>query len=493
MTAYRLPKLDLSTRTTLTLEVLKPIPERRWGRVTELAHTYGVSRSLLYKLRDQALDALRQGLAPHKPGPKPKGESLVINKAFLQRTITMLPMLTPSVRGIQMGLKLLLGVDRSVGYISQSLKGLSVAAEAYNRSLTIPLPVLAEADEIFQGRHPCLTVVDGRSFLVLHLSPAQARDGTTWGVTFLDLKERGIEFHDLVSDEAKGIQAGAKEARLAIELRPDLFHLIREVHRLSQRLEEAAYRAIKMAEKAKRADREANTPKRRRGGPLKVAQPLVEAKAQQIQAIATYDLWAWLMSEVRQALEPITPEGRLTAVAEAQKTIQTAAEPLMTLNHKEITAFGRKLLNHLEALVAPLAWLEQNLKTPREPLDSATENLIVWAWQHRQTLSLEAGEGFPESLRPLVRAFWNVLELFHRSSSLAEALHSWLRPHLQIHRGMPKWLMPLLELFWNHHPFQRGKRASKSPLELAGATDVPSLSEVLDRLLSPKPTAQAAA
>lgn len=490
MANYHLSKLDLSTRLTLTLEVLKPIPERPWGRVTELARTHRISRSWLYELRDQALEALKQALIPHKPGPRPSEESLLINKAFLQRAITTLPMLTPSVRGIQMGLDLLLGVHRSVGYISQTLKGSGASAESYNKSLTIPLPVLGEADEIFQGRRPCLTVVDGRSFLVLNLSPAESRDGTTWGVTFLELKERGIEFHDLVSDEAKGIKAGVKEAKLAIPLRPDLFHLIREAHRLSQRLEDAAYRAIKVAEKTRRADLEAHAPKRRRGGPLKVTQSQAEAQTQETRSIATYDLWAWLIGEVLQALEPITPEGRLTAVAETQKTLQTAAELLMALDHPEITAFAQKLLDRLEALVAPLAWLEQSLKAWREGLDAATETLIVWAWQHRQTLSLEAGDGFPQSLRPLVRAFWNVLELFHRSSSLAEALHSWLRPHLQIHRGMPKWLMPLLELFWNHHPFQRGKRAGKSPLEIAGATDLSSLSEVLDRLFTPKPVAQ---
>jgi hypothetical protein len=45
MADYRRPELDLSTRTTLALEMLKTIPERRWGRATQLAHTYGVSRN----------------------------------------------------------------------------------------------------------------------------------------------------------------------------------------------------------------------------------------------------------------------------------------------------------------------------------------------------------------------------------------------------------------------------------------------------------------
>ena len=116
----------------------------------------------------------------------------------------------------------------------------------------------------------------------------------------------------------------------------------------------------------------------------------------------------------------------------------------------------------------------------------------MWAWQHRQELDLDIQQDFPEPIQPVVEAIWEGLSLFHRSSSLAESLHSWLRPHLQIHRGMPQWLLPLLQLFWNHHLFQRGKRAGKSPLELAGAANVPSLPEVLECLLRPEPIAQAA-
>jgi hypothetical protein len=45
MAHYRLPELDLSTRVWLAREMLQPIPERGWGRVTELAQTYAISRT----------------------------------------------------------------------------------------------------------------------------------------------------------------------------------------------------------------------------------------------------------------------------------------------------------------------------------------------------------------------------------------------------------------------------------------------------------------
>jgi len=471
--------------------MLKPIPHRPWGLATELARKYGISRTLLYELRDQARRALGEALSPHSPGPQPQPKTLTIDKAFLERAVTILPMLTGSVRSIQQGLELLFDVRRSVGYISQTLQKAGGVASAYNADLSIPKPVLAEADEIFQGRQPCLTVVDGHSFLVLNLTPAEARDGTTWGVTFLELQERGIQFQDLVCDGAKGIHNGAEEAQLRVPLRPDLFHLLREAHTLSQRLERRAYQAIETAERARRAEREAQTPNRRPGRPLKVKMSRAEAEAEEKKSIETYDLWRWLLSEVRQTLDPITPDGNLMAVAKAQATCETALELMKTLDHKDVTSFAQKLSNQLSDLLSPLAWLEQLLAPWRQKLDADMEMTIVWAWQHQQELEVKIEQDFPASLQPVVQAIWEGLNLFHRSSSLAEALHSWLRPYLQIHRGMPQWLLPLLQLFWNHHPFQRGKRAGQSPLELASVTNVPSLSDVLDRLLEPKLLAQA--
>jgi len=356
----------------------------------------------------------------------------------------------------------------------------------------VPLPILGEADEIFQGRRPCLTLVDGRSFLVLSLTPAESRDRTTWGLAYLDLAERGIQFHDLACDGGSGLRAGVSEAELVIPLRPDLFHILRDAHRLAQRLERAAYRTIETAERARRADLEGRGIIRRRGPHLKIKVPLPQAEIEEAHAIETFDNYCWLLSEIRQALEPITPESRIISVVETKATIETAVELLKELNHPDITAFADDLQEKTDELIAPLEWLEQQLAPVRRDLDVGTETFIIWAWQHRQDLSLNIAADFPEDLQPIAYAVWEALSLFHRSSSLAESLHSWLRPYLQIHRGMPKWLLPLLQLFWNHHQFERGKRAGSSPLRLAGAEDVPSLSKVLDQLFHPSVAAQPA-
>lgn len=484
MARYRTPEVGLSTRLEIVLEMLRPRSEGSWGRVSQLAETHKLSRTRLYELRKRAQAALIEVLKPQQPGPQPKQQTLVVDEPLVNRMITILPMLTGSIRNIQLGLELLLGVHRSLGYISQTLQQAGAAAKAYQQTLSLPQPVLAEADEIFQGRRPCLSVVDGRSLLVLSLTPADSRDATSWGVSLLELVERGIKLHDLVSDGAAGLRAGLHEAGLDIPLRADLFHLVRHARRIRQRLERAAVKAIASAERVRRAEREAKAVSRRRGAPLKVSLTRDEAESQEKDAIDRYDLWCWLFSEARAALEPITAEGRLSNSCSARATLQSAAELMLELGHDEVSAFGRSLLEQQEALLAPLAWLDAQLAPWRQALVPAEEQLIVWAWRHRELLSLDLEADFPAPLRPAARAIGQALSWFHRASSLVEALHSWLRPHLQLHRGMPSWLFPLLQLFWNHHRFQRGKRSGHSPLELAGVEKAPSLAEVIDWLVA---------
>lgn len=492
MAHYRVPEFTAEQRAEAVLLLLLPFPHRRWGLGAELARRHGVSRTLLYKLRDRVREAIIEALLPRTAGRPVHTPTLTVDKAFVDRVITILPLLKGTVRDIRLGLSLLLGVTRSVGYISETLTAAGERAAAYHLSIRLPLPILGEADEIFQGRHPCLTVVDGRSFLVVTLTPVESRDSTTWGLTYLALMERGVRFHDLASDGGRGLLAGVREAQLAVPLRPDLFHLLRDAHRLTQRLEKRAYQAIQTAERARRAEREAQGGVRRRGPRLKVKTPLPQAEAQEAEAIATLDAWCWLLGEIRRALEPITPAGTLQRVSEAQATLETAVALLKELGHREITAFAEGLEEKLPQLLAPLAWLEEHLTPVLQGLEEEMQTFVLWAWQHRQELNLDISTDLPEALQPWVNAVWDILALFHRSSSLAESLHSWLRPYLQIHRGMPRWLLSLLQLFWNHHYFERGKRAGHSPLELAGMEDVPSLAEVLSQLLRPEMAAQPA-
>lgn len=227
MTYYRLPRLDLSTRIHIALQMLNP--SRRWGLVTDLAKRYHVSRKFLYQQRDKAKSCLMSSLVAEPPGPKATSPMLTVDRKHLQKSIvTMASAVPASVRGIQTCLEYVLNTHRSIGYISQTLQQAGEAAGQQNQQLSFPEPVLGEADEIFQGRNPCLTVVDARSFAILQLSLQSQRDGVTWAISFLDLLEQGIRFQDVACDGADGIRSGVEQAELSVPLRPDLFHLLME-------------------------------------------------------------------------------------------------------------------------------------------------------------------------------------------------------------------------------------------------------------------------
>ena len=483
MADYQLAHLTLSTRIDLVSLMLDP--DRPWGMVTELSRKYGVSRKFLYELRDKAAKSIYEALLPKKPGRKANSNLVEIDDNFVRKSIAVYLSVVPgTIRTVQMLLDLLFDVQRSTGYISQTANKIGAEALEYSRGLRLPILALAEADEIFQGRKPCLTVVDGRSFLVLSLSAQEHRDETTWGCVLLDVQKQGVHLVDVASDGARGIRAGVKEACPMIPLRPDLFHLIREAYRVTQRLEKRAYRAINIADRARKAKQEQNMPKRRKGAPLKVKVELPQAEAEERQAIEQLDAWQWLFHEIRQAIEPVNSQGLSASSRLARQTVETALELLTILDNDTIRTFACKLSDKLDELIAPLEWLEQALAPWREELPADLEALIIWAWKHQKELEITTAEVLPTSQQALVEAFWNALSLFHRSSSLAESLHSWLRPYLQVHRGMPQWLLPLLQLVWNHHVFQRGKRQGKSPMQLAGLENVPALADLFDRLTS---------
>ncbi len=112
MIEYRRKDLDLSTRIYLGIEMLFPAEVRGWGRASELAREYEISRSLLYQFKDRVQEALEAALKPKQVGRPAEQEVLQIDRDYVRKAITVMPMLTGSVRSIQIGLELLFGVQR---------------------------------------------------------------------------------------------------------------------------------------------------------------------------------------------------------------------------------------------------------------------------------------------------------------------------------------------------------------------------------------------
>ena len=81
MAHYRLSHIDLSTRIALGVQMLDPA--REWGKVSELARQYGVSRKFLYEMAGEAQQALQRALAPKEAGRRPQTTHLVVDGAVI--------------------------------------------------------------------------------------------------------------------------------------------------------------------------------------------------------------------------------------------------------------------------------------------------------------------------------------------------------------------------------------------------------------------------
>ncbi len=475
MAQYRVERLDLSTRIEIGLKMLLNSEDREWGWITKTAKVQGVSRQTFYTCRDKVQAALVEALQPKSPGPEPASQPLQVDAVYIKWATTVLAMLKGSTRDIQLGLELLFGEERSVGFISETVNAVGQNAALYNAQVVPQQAVLGEADEIFQGMRPYFTVVDGQSFMVLNLTAEEDRAGATWARTLQRLTEQGVEFQDIVSDNAKGIRFGVKEAGLGSVWRLDIFHVLHDGHRVSQKLENAAYRAIKQAEQTQAYTIEQAEGRKGTGRMHKTTGlSLAEALAQQDLAIEQVDLWTWLLSEVRFALTPVHGY-RVNASATARETLLLACDLMQQIDQQAITVFATMLRQNLDALLDPLCWLEEQVADWQPLLDPDDEALIMFV--HRcPEFSID---DLPVSLQAAALVYEQALALFHRASSHAESFHSWLRPYLNIHRTLPDWLLPLATLFWNHHEFQRGKRAGHSPVALAGIEHAPSLQAVL--------------
>ena len=73
-------------------------------------------------------------------------------------------------------------------------------------------------------------------------------------------------------------------------------------------------------------------------------------------------------------------------------------------------------------------------------------------------------DGYTEARKRLSGLLGSVL----RGSSLVECVNSWLRPYAELRKSLGQAFFDLFTFYRNSHIFARGKRAGRSPFQLAG-------------------------
>ncbi|ETW95397.1 MAG: hypothetical protein ETSY1_30805 [Candidatus Entotheonella factor] len=294
---------DLTPQTRI--EIVKDvwINQGIYGKMTQLAQDYRISRTFLYQLSWAA----RYHLEVLFSDPQHLVES---SHDLLEPWILMLRLegqcSIPSISSI---FKHFDYQPSSVGYLSQYLRdyGLSVPSTL---SMDQKKVVFYLSDEIFAIRTPILVTIDAQSTAILKIERASDRSAKTWEAHFKALGAHRFHSPGTASDRGVGLKAGYQAACKEGFWVCDQFHEFQDLYNRCHQLERQAYRAIagehEAAKKFANAKSESNLQKR--------LEQYERAQRACEYAIEKYDKLDFLLCLLSETLHLCSNSGRLRTV-----------------------------------------------------------------------------------------------------------------------------------------------------------------------------------
>lgn len=477
--AARRDDIVVTDRAQIAIEMMSP--HRPLGRATQLAQAYNLSRQGVYDIAGKGLDILLQALHPGQHGPRPREQQVKVTKNHLRRSVLTLSANGVSQRRVQACLSELLNTPVSLGWVNGVLACLEANAQQVNQQLN---PVGGETfsgDEIFSNGSPNLLVVGNESLYIYALTRQDERDGDTWGCVLLDVPETA----QFASDAGTGLAAGVKAAELP-QHQLDWDHLLRPLWGQATRLEEQAYAALAKVEERAALFDQAHTTKRLQQH-LHKWEALVEEANKKIEMLDTFSQIARAVDDCFALIDLET--GQLTHAAQAISRLQALGQQMATLSGRIYRKLGTNLQNwatglftyqkQLRSALAPLIeqygpraitalgciWqCEADGKRRRLPLPEKEKRQQLWQQALDEAYSCLDDCG----LWPAWEALSALLSRPWRGSMLAECVNSLLRPILDQRRHTDQGCLELFRFWHNVRPFLRGKRAGRSPAQLAG-------------------------
>jgi hypothetical protein len=443
--------------------------------IAQLAAEHEVSRKFVYQQTHKATQALEEAFrCPAVAAEDQVLFSIPVSKRWLRRLVLALLLIChSSYRGVVEFLRDVFCFSLSVERVH------AIAHEAMDRARALPPTPLGGVrvgahDEIFQSGQPVLVGVDVASTYCYLLSLEEHRDGVTWGVRLLDLKEQGFAPEAIICDGGSGLQAGQNLAMPDTPRRGDVFHALQETTALVTYLENRAYDAIAVCSKLEHKQADSERRRGRRNAAL--GQKLRHARPAESQALTLATdvtlLLHWLRHDILALAGP-SYEDRCVlydfVVAELQARQPGCPHrigPVATylVNHRDaLLAFAKQLDGELNALAAdfqvPVAVVRAVFQVhTREETDPRR-------WPQEADLRSQLRGRFYD----LSQA---VLDLAHhtvRASSVVENFNSRLRNYFFLRRHLGADYLQLLQFFLNHRRFLRSEhpeRVGKSPAEL---------------------------
>lgn len=433
---------DVDPHTRIHIVMLAWLHQGIYGKMTEIAKYYQISRTFLYHLLFMANLQLETLFSDEKrllPKDHRHFEQLIV-LLRLEGTCSLL-----SIAAI---VKALEYHPSSVGSLSQFFHS---AGQALPSTLVMPSKTLVFylSDEIFAIHTPILVTIDARSTTILKIELASDRSADTWRTHFAALENHQFVSLGLASDRGLGLVAGYRAACDMALWVADYFHEFRDLFAVLQQLERKAYTAIEKeydaTQKFARAKSEANLHKRLHH--YDTAHHACE------QAIALYDHLAILLHLLREALQLCSPHGRLRTQQDVRSELTLLFDMLAELDCAAVTTTLKPIRTHLDDLVVPFAQAEAMEAELRAIVPHEACEFFVLAWHHEhlvyqspakqkrahqreQAFWLACAEGLVgdefDTLKTLV---FDKLDSIVRASSLVEMVNGLIRPYLNSCKG----------------------------------------------------------
>ena len=240
---------DLAPQTRI--EIVRDVWRHQgvYGKMTQIAQNYRISRTFLYQLTGAAQHSLERLFSdsPHLVEPP---------AFFLEPWLLLLRLegkcSIPSISSI---FKHFDYQPSSVGYLSQSLQGYGCRVPS-TLSMAEKTSVFYLSDEIFAIQAPILVTIDAQSTTILKIELASDRSAETWQAHFNDLGAHRFHSLGMASDRGVGLKAGYQAACQEGFWVCDHFHEFQDLFERSHQLEKKAYGAI--AKEVEAAERFAN-------------------------------------------------------------------------------------------------------------------------------------------------------------------------------------------------------------------------------------------
>jgi hypothetical protein len=465
---------DLEPQTRIDIVRLAWQGQGIYGKLTQLAREYHISRTFLYQMTWAAyhqLEILFSGFKDLAQDPQPLLEPLML-LLRLEGTCSI-----PSLSSI---LTYFQYQPNSVGYLSERF-------QTYGRALPSTLSMTEStvafylSDEIFARHQPILVTIEAQSTAILTIQLASDRSAQTWKAHFDDLGEHRFHSIGMASDRGVGLVAGYQSACPDARWVCDRFHEFQDLFDRRQQLERKAYAAIaKEAEAATtfhNAKSEAHLHKR--------LQRYDQAHHACEHAMARYDQLDLLLHLLREALHLCSPFGRLRTAQGVRAELTSLLSLIEEIEDAVLPKLLKSIRSHLDDIVAPF---EQAASIHAELLALLPQPILdalVLAWhhehlshqskaqqkryhQHESQQWLDFSEGLLhtrfESFKALV---FEKLDAIVQSSSLVEMVNSFIRPYLNSSKGhITQETLNLIMFYHNHRRYKSGKRQGKAPIEI---------------------------